>query len=262
MRERPGLLLLVLASALALHGCAGTSGPDADDEARSAFALPGTSWLVHAYGSAQSDAVIRVIENTSLHVAFGKDGNLSGSAGCNRYFSGYEVDGEKIAIGPAGSTMMMCARPGGIMEQEAAFLGALSTSRSFRIERGRLQLRTMDGALAVELVSAVTGTLRYHARRALTPGSKVEVRVEDVSLADAPAILIGQQLFETEGNQVPFPFEVPFDPADIDARHTYALSARITDPGGRLLFINTTAHHVITHESSYFGVDLVLDLVP
>ncbi len=78
----------------------------------------------------------------------------------------------------------------------------------------------------------------------------------------ASAVVIGRQDFEIKTNQTTFPFEVKFDPAEIDPRHTYAVTARISDPGGRLLFINTTAHHVITRDNPHFGVDLVLDLVP
>jgi uncharacterized lipoprotein YbaY len=46
---------------------------------------------------------------------------------------------------------------------------------------------------------------------------------------------------------VPVPFKLAYNAAEIDTRNTYAVQARIEDGGGNLLFINTSAYHVITH---------------
>jgi putative lipoprotein len=147
------------------------------------------------------------------------------------------------------------------MEQEAAFLTALPTSSTWRIEGERLQLRTDDGALALDLVAAVTGTLRYRVRSALPSDAEIRVRLEDVSLADAPARLIGEQVFRAADRRMPHSFEVVYDPADIDPRHTYNVSARVTDADGRLLFVTATAHPVVTRDNPTLGVEIVLDPV-
>jgi putative lipoprotein len=94
--------------------------------------------------------------------------------------------------------------------------------------------------------AAVTGTVTYLQRVALTPDAIVLVRLEDVSRADAPAQLIGEQDIVTSGRQVPIPFEVRYDPKAIDPSHTYAVSAQIVQ-GERLLFVTDTQHPVITH---------------
>ena len=47
------------------------------------------------------------------------------------------------------------------------------------------------------------------------------------------------------GRQVPFAFEIPYDPAKIDPRMGYAVPARIED-GGQLQFINDQSNPVIT----------------
>ena len=78
----------------------------------------------------------------------------------------------------------------------------------------------------------------------LTPGSVLEVVLEDVSLADAPAVQVAMYRKEDPGSP-PFAFELPYDPAEIDGRHTYGVRARITVEG-RLRFVSDTAHHVIT----------------
>ena len=54
-----------------------------------------------------------------------------------------------------------------------------------------------------------------------------------------------EQLIEAGGHQVPFEFEIRYDPSKIDERMSYAVQARIED-GGQLLFINDQRYVVIT----------------
>jgi putative lipoprotein len=105
-----------------------------------------------------------------------------------------------------------------------------------------------SGAATTSATAAVTGTVTYLQRIALTPDAIVLVRLEDVSPADKPAQLIGEQDIVTSGRQVPIPFEVRYDPKAIDPRHTYAVSAQIVQ-GERLLFVTDTQHPVITRGS-------------
>ncbi len=93
--------------------------------------------------------------------------------------------------------------------------------------------------------TAVTGTVTYLQRSALPPDAIVAVSLADVSRADTPTVVIASQTIPTNGSQVPFPFALAYDPAKIDATHSYAVSARITS-GGQLLFISTSAYRVIT----------------
>ena len=105
------------------------------------------------------------------------------------------------------------------------------------------------------LTATVTGTITYRERIALTPDAVVEVKLLDVSRADAPAITIGEQIIENPG-QVPIAFEIEYNPTDIDERFTYAIGARITE-SGELAFINDTRHSVITRDNPTH-VDMVL----
>jgi putative lipoprotein len=104
--------------------------------------------------------------------------------------------------------------------------------------------------------AAVSGTVTYRQRIALPPGAVVTVQLADVSLADAPATVLGEQRIEANGRQVPFPFTIPYDPANIVASHTYAVQARIED-GGRLLFITDQRYAVLTRGAPA-AADLVL----
>ena len=87
-------------------------------------------------------------------------------------------------------------------------------------------------------IATVTGTFTYRERIALTPNAVVEVKLVDISRADAPAITIGEQIIKNPG-QVPIAFEIEYDLADIDERFSYTVEVRITE-GGELAFINDT----------------------
>ena len=110
---------------------------------------------------------------------------------------------------------------------------------------GALSLASCASAdLPAERTVAVTGSIAHRERIALPPTAQIEVRLDDVSLADAPVTNMATQSFASEGKQVPFAFTLTVDRADIDPRHSYAVSARITDADGKLMFITDTRNSV------------------
>lgn len=227
-------------------------------EAARKLALAGSTWVVRAVNNGRG-GVVSVAIGTSLDARFGSDGRVAGSAGCNRYHAGYELEGDALAIGPAAATRKMCGAPEGVMEQEAAFLAALGTVARADIRGERLQLRTAEGSLAVDLVSAVAGVLLPRGSAALPADARALIQLEDVSRADAPAPVIGESSFPVSGQQAPLLFHVAFDPSDIDPRHTYAIRAVIEDASGQVLFRTTEMHLVLTRESPTLGVEVGLD---
>lgn len=105
----------------------------------------------------------------------------------------------------------------------------------------------------------VTGTVAYRERMAMPENASLSIQLQDVSLADAPAKVIAEQKFMFAGHQVPLPFEVHYDPAKIDPKRSYVLSAQIT-VNAQLIFLNTTAYPVIT-QGNPKKVDMVLQMV-
>ncbi len=95
-----------------------------------------------------------------------------------------------------------------------------------------------------EQAVSVTGSIAYRERIALPPTAQVEIQLADVSLMDAPSRTIAQQSFTADGRQVPFAFSLTVDQRPLDPRHSYAVSARITDASGRLMFITDTRNSV------------------
>jgi putative lipoprotein len=105
-------------------------------------------------------------------------------------------------------------------------------------------------------MAVVTGTVFYRDRMALPPDAQISVQLVDVSRADAPADVISKQSFMATGRNVPFSFELLYEPSQIDERHSYAVQARI-ELGGRLLFINDQAYLVLTRDNPTH-VDILL----
>lgn len=106
--------------------------------------LVGTLWTLESY-SLKEKAVSSVIAGTTVTATFAPDGNVTGSAGCNRYFAAYEVSESTMTIGPAGSTKMYCGEPEGIMEQENRYLSLLESTAGYRIDEDRLDLLDQAG---------------------------------------------------------------------------------------------------------------------
>jgi putative lipoprotein len=112
------------------------------------------------------------------------------------------------------------------------------------------------GAPAPAPSGEVTGTVRYLDRSALPPGATVTVQLRDVSLADAPAELLAEQVLRPT-TQAPFAFVLRYDAARIDARHEYAVSARI-EVDGALRYISDTRIGVVTRGNPSRDVEVTV----
>lgn len=92
--------------------------------------------------------------------------------------------------------------------------------------------------------SLVTGTLHLRGADAWPAGAVVEVKLVDVSRADAAAVTLAEQVLRPDGPP-PLPFALAYDPAAIDPRGSFAVQARVT-ADGRLRYLTATRHAVLT----------------
>lgn len=121
-------------------------------EANVVTVLDGTSWTLVGQGS--SDDLTAPLPGSEITLDF-TDGQASGTAGCNRYFAGYTIsDADKLQMGPAGSTEMACEEA--IMQQEFAYLTALSGAESFTLDGESLTIHTGEGDLAFTAAQSLT----------------------------------------------------------------------------------------------------------
>ena len=144
--------------------------------------LSGTSWKVTDVNNGKQ-AVVSVLQGSSLTLSFSRDGTVSGSAGCNQFSGKFNADGEKVIFQPLASTRKACT-PAGLMEQETAFLRALQSSATVRMEADRLELRDGNGALMVGAVRTAAAGAESAALGLRLPASFVG----KLPCADCPGI--------------------------------------------------------------------------
>ena len=130
--------------------------------------------------------------------------------------------------------------------------------RSFSLEADTLTETTpTDDNLDSSTQSTITGKVVAPEGSTLPEGAIIEVQVNDVSLADAPAKQIGGQIQAI--TQFPIDFEAPYDATTIDERFSYALRVRISDKDGNLLYINTQAYNIITRDNPTTDVEVLVE---
>ena len=145
MKSRMSVSVIVVIVLAALLPFAGVS-------AQNAPVLADSEWQLVSLGG------VPVLEGTSVTLSFVEEGQVSGSAGCNRYGAEVTLDGSSITIGTPFTTRMMCAQEG-VMEQEQSYLTALQAATSISVSGGSLTLTGADGtALVFSAISPLAGT--------------------------------------------------------------------------------------------------------
>jgi uncharacterized lipoprotein YbaY len=96
----------------------------------------------------------------------------------------------------------------------------------------------------------VTGTVAFDAPAGLPATAVLEVTLQDVSRADAPAETLGITRVNAP-KASPVSFDIEYDPAAIINTHDYAVRARIVD-GEQLLFTSDTRYGVLTRGHGAF----------
>lgn len=116
-------------------------------EPQAAISLVGTPWDVVNYNNGKQ-ATVGLEADSTITLAFGADGNVSGNATCNTYNGTYTADGDAVTVGPLATTRMACASDK-LNAQEAQYLAALQNSATYDITNGMLTIRDAGGASQV-----------------------------------------------------------------------------------------------------------------
>lgn len=111
--------------------------------------LIGTRWELIAYNNGRG-GVVSTLVDSRIALTLEAEGRLAGSAGCNNYVASYTLVDDALTIDPPASTRKLCARPEGVMAQEAAYLGALVTATTYGIADNVLTLKTAAGATVAQ----------------------------------------------------------------------------------------------------------------
>jgi heat shock protein HslJ len=108
--------------------------------------LVGTLWRLTALVADEGgDAEVARTEAVAAELLLGEDGRISGSTGCNRLMSSFELDGDALLLGPVATTRMACTDERA-ERQERAVLAVLASERiGIELAGDRLVLRAHDG---------------------------------------------------------------------------------------------------------------------
>jgi putative lipoprotein len=120
---------------------------------------------------------------------------------------------------------------------------------------------TAAASAGTSSLAVLNGNVVLEPRAPLQLDSVIRVRLADVSLADAPAMVIAQVEVASKGKASPFKFKLEYDPAKISERNRYALRAEVRDGQGRLQWTTTTFHPVFTQGAPADHVDVVVEQV-
>ena len=194
------------------------------------------------------------VKTTKPYIEFdNKTGRFAGDGGCNRIAGRYELSEMQIKFSQAISTRRACI-DAELQQVETNFFKGLEKTTNFRIENDVLRFFEADRPVLAFRADAtgigsrqerVTGTITYRQRIALSPNAVIEIKLLDISRADAPSVTIAEQTLRPAGKQVPIAFELQYESARIDTRHSYAIQVRIFE-SGKLRFINSQPYPVIT----------------
>jgi heat shock protein HslJ len=122
---------LVALVALGLAGCA--DAPPAPLSAPTPTTLEGVYWRL--------DELAGEPQAAGVSLTFDGD-RLRGEGPCNRYFGGYLVEDDMLAVGAVAATRRAC--PNLALEQR--YLASLTEVQTYRIEHGALTLFDREGA--------------------------------------------------------------------------------------------------------------------
>jgi heat shock protein HslJ len=84
--------------------------------------------------------MVPVLPGTQITATLGADNSMTGSAGCNTYSTTYQVDATNLTIAPPSVGRRVCSDPQGIMEQENAYIAALTQATGFQVSGDQLEL--------------------------------------------------------------------------------------------------------------------------
>lgn len=132
MTTKIRLAVLAMIAGLNLVSCSTISSAQA-----STNALNQTSWSLTSLNN-QS-----VIQDSRVTLSF-ENNKIAGTDGCNRYFSAYTLNADKISINKnIAGTRMACPEP--IMQQASTYISALTEATGYKIDGQQLLLIDASG---------------------------------------------------------------------------------------------------------------------
>lgn len=217
-----------------------------------------------------SSEMANIEDPSKYQVTYGSDGTISYKADCNSGSMSYTLNNAGMTGGmlaqPGPTTLAEC-EPGSFYQ---GFIYSLQAAQAYRVWAGGnemelvlpagggvLLFRNADAPAPENIPTAnatVSGMVTFDGEPAIPEGAILTIQIQDTSLADALAVVMGEQVI-TNAGQFPVTYEVSYDPNAIH-NPTYTMSARVTGSDGSLLYINDTSIPVITQDNPTENVEI------
>ncbi len=177
------IIAIIISAVFLIAGCTeGDPPPEAGD-------FENLTWSLESYG--EPGNLKSVLEDTIISATFtSQDSQVRGNAGANNYFGGYQLNGNRLTIQQLASTEMFRLDPEGVMDQEYAYLKALTESESYEVRNGKLEISGGGQILIFRL-----SVRREEQSSSQEPNSTVAVTNEGVEEEDTrPQVVTGPDL--------------------------------------------------------------------
>ncbi|MEA3294073.1 MAG: META domain-containing protein [Euryarchaeota archaeon] len=143
MLNRSTLMILVLVVVFAVCGLGESVGPLYTDNNTASNASSGrlneTEWILTSLNGNSP------VEDSRITLTF-VEGVVTGFAGCNRYGGEYTMaDNGNLTIPEIENTCQLCLMPKGVMQQESAYIEALSDADAYQVIDDRLEIDNAAG---------------------------------------------------------------------------------------------------------------------
>lgn len=125
----------------------------------------------------------------------------------------------------------------------------------FHLSRAMLCISAAWMVCGMAWAGTLQGTATYRERIALPADAVFEAELQDVSKADAPAVVLGRARLDPAG-QPPFRFEIAYDDAAVQANRRYTVRATVRHQG-RLWFTTDTHYPVLDGRNAPLNLLLV-----
>ena len=101
-----------------------------------------------------------IVDSSMITIKFDeKNGQVTGTSGCNRYFGSYERKGKRFSIGPLAGSRRACVPA--LMNQEQRFLAALQSVTQARwLDKTRIELQKEESESTLTLIKLDTQAQR------------------------------------------------------------------------------------------------------
>lgn len=218
-----------------------------------------TIWLWNGFKDESDENNVVAPNPESYRLQLRADGTFSVLADCNSGNGSYKLDGNSLTFDPLMATTLAECGKGSLYN---TYLRLLHDVRTFIRSGDQLYLNLMadGGNMEFSKFHAVTGVITVSDGAAMPEGATVEVKINDVSLQDAPATQVGGQTIY-DAKHFPVHFEATYHAPSIIPQHTYGAQVRILDAEGRTVFINTSAVDVLTRGNATYDIDVPVDKV-